>query len=109
MRYLEVKNVSLSETDARTRLANLGIDARRAQLLMKQLSGGERLKIVLAAELYADPAPKILLLDEPDNHLDIESIEALDGMLNQYKGALLVVSHNQTFLNNINIGDTVIL
>lgn len=109
IRYLQVKNVSLSETDARTRLANLGIDARRAQLLMKQLSGGERLKIVLAAELYADPAPKILLLDEPDNHLDIESIEALEAMLNQYKGALLVVSHNQTFLNNINIGDTVIL
>lgn len=105
--YLQSKNSSVNETDIRTRLAYLGIDAARCQLSMGQLSGGERLKIALAAELYAQPAPKILLLDEPDNHLDIESIEALESMLNQYQGALVVVSHNQKFLDNIKIKDVI--
>lgn len=67
------------------------------------LSGGERMKVALAAELYALAPPQLLLLDEPDNHLDLASLQALEQMLLQYRGALLVVSHDQVFLEAINL------
>ncbi|MEG1114952.1 MAG: ABC transporter ATP-binding protein, partial [Janthinobacterium sp.] len=64
---------------------------------------GERMKVALAAELYAQAPPQLLLLDEPDNHLDLASLQALEQMLLQYQGALLVVSHDQAFLQAINL------
>ncbi|MGZ7459092.1 ATP-binding cassette domain-containing protein [Pseudomonas sp. Ma2-10] len=89
--------------EARTRLAQMGIDAGRAMLKTCQLSGGERLKIALAAQLYAQRPPQLLLLDEPDNHLDLPSRIALEQMLNQYQGALIVVSHDGAFLQAIHL------
>ena len=53
--------------------------------------------------LFAEPAPQLLLLDEPTNHLDLESIKHLETALTQYQGAILVISHDQTFLQNIGI------
>ena len=72
-------------------------------LKTEQLSGGERLKVALAAQLYAQTPPQLLLLDEPDNHLDLPSRIALEQMLNQYQGALIVVSHDLHFLEGINL------
>ncbi|MOA34190.1 putative ABC transporter ATP-binding protein YheS [compost metagenome] len=103
MQWLHESNPELPEAEARTRLAQMGIDADRAVLKTCQLSGGERLKIALAAQLYAQRPPQLLLLDEPDNHLDLPSRIALEQMLNQYQGALIVVSHDCAFLHAIHL------
>ncbi|MCS3839199.1 ATPase subunit of ABC transporter with duplicated ATPase domains [Pseudomonas sp. JAI111] len=103
VQWLYESNPELPEAEARTRLAQMGIDADRAALKTCQLSGGERLKIALAAQLYAQRPPQLLLLDEPDNHLDLPSKIALEQMLNQYQGALIVVSHDSAFLQAIHL------
>ncbi|WP_262488465.1 ATP-binding cassette domain-containing protein [Iodobacter fluviatilis] len=99
---LQSSNPNMSETEARTRLAQIGIDAQRTQIKTGHLSGGEGLKIALLAKLINDPLPQFLLLDEPSNHLDLESLTALETMLNQFQGALMVVSHDQEFLDALN-------
>ncbi|WP_425253158.1 ABC-F family ATP-binding cassette domain-containing protein [Janthinobacterium sp. NFX145] len=100
---LQARNSLLPEGELRTRLALLGIAGARATMPSRLLSGGERMKVALAAELYAQAPPQLLLLDEPDNHLDLASLQALEQMLLQYRGALLVVSHDQAFLKAINL------
>ncbi|WP_236201762.1 ABC-F family ATP-binding cassette domain-containing protein [Pseudomonas pseudonitroreducens] len=87
----------------RTRLAQLGLPAARVELPSALLSGGERLKAALACELYAEHPAQLLLLDEPDNHLDLPSREALENLLRQYRGALLVVSHDAAFLDRLEL------
>jgi ATPase subunit of ABC transporter with duplicated ATPase domains len=103
VQWLYESNPQLPEAEARTRLAQMGIDADRAMLKTCQLSGGERLKIALAAQLYAQRPPQLLLLDEPDNHLDLPSRMALEQMLDQYQGALIVISHDCAFLHAIHL------
>ncbi len=72
---------------------------RRAQSPVRMLSGGERNRLLLA-RLFAQPA-NVLVLDEPTNDLDIESLELLEAALQDYAGTLLLVSHDRTFLDNI--------
>ncbi|WMY76568.1 ABC-F family ATP-binding cassette domain-containing protein [Buttiauxella selenatireducens] len=102
-------NRSAGEADLRMRLAQLGLDADKIQTASGLLSGGERLKAALACVLYADPTPQLLLLDEPSNHLDLPSIQALEAMLCRYQGALVVVSHDAVFLQNLNLTDRLTL
>ncbi|GAB5402392.1 MAG: ATP-binding cassette domain-containing protein [Aureliella sp.] len=71
----------------------------RARTQIKQLSGGERNRVLLA-KLFAKPA-NIIILDEPTNDLDAETLEMLEERLVEYKGTLLVVSHDREFLNNV--------
>ncbi|MBH9325431.1 ABC-F family ATP-binding cassette domain-containing protein [Pseudomonas aeruginosa] len=97
---LEV-NRSRGESWLRTRLAQLGLPAERLAQPCATLSGGERLKAALALVLYADRPAQLLLLDEPDNHLDLAARQALESMLGQYRGALLVVSHAPVFLRHL--------
>ncbi|MDR2307895.1 MAG: ATP-binding cassette domain-containing protein [Paucimonas sp.] len=87
----------------RTRLAQLGLDAARVELPCALLSGGERLKAALAALLYRERAVDLLLLDEPNNHLDLPSLAALEQMLRQFPGALLVASHDPVFLDQLQL------
>ena len=87
----------------RTRLALLGLDAGRSLRPLSTLSGGERLKAALAAVLYADTPPQLLLLDEPGNHLDLPSLAALEQMLNQYQGTLMIVSHDPALLDAVRL------
>ena len=68
---------------------------------VENLSGGEKLRAALACTLMAKNPPQLIILDEPTNHLDLESIANLEQALNCYQGALLVVSHDQEFLHNI--------
>ena len=96
---------SATEAELRMRLAHLDLDARKIVIPSAALSGGERLKAALACVLYADPPPQLLLLDEPSNHLDLPSAEALEIMLRSYRGALVVVSHDEVFLNKLELTD----
>jgi ATP-binding cassette subfamily F protein uup len=72
---------------------------RRAASPVRMLSGGERNRLLLA-RLFARPA-NVLVLDEPTNDLDIESLELLEAALQEYSGTLLLVSHDRAFLDNV--------
>ena len=73
--------------------------AERARTKVKSLSGGERCRLLLA-RLFTRPA-NLLVLDEPTNDLDIETLEFLEELLLDFQGTLLLVSHDRTFLNNV--------
>jgi ATPase subunit of ABC transporter with duplicated ATPase domains len=98
---MQAVNRSWGESVLRTRLAQLGLTADRILLPSGLLSGGERLKGALACALYADEPARLLLLDEPGNHLDLAATQALEAMLRQYEGALVIVSHDPVLLANI--------
>lgn len=69
------------------------------QLPFQSLSGGEKTRVILAKILLEEP--DILLLDEPTNHLDLETTEWLEGFLKDYKGSVLIISHDRYFLDNV--------
>ena len=73
--------------------------AERAQSPVKALSGGERNRLLLA-RLFTRPA-NLLVLDEPTNDLDLETLELLEAQLAEWTGTLLLVSHDRTFLDNV--------
>ncbi|CAM4024117.1 putative ABC transporter ATP-binding protein YdiF [Pseudomonas reidholzensis] len=101
--HLRQANPGLEQSILRTRLAQLGLDALRIELPSAMLSGGERLKAALAAVLYRERAVDLLLLDEPSNHLDLPSLDALERMLGAFRGGLLVVSHDVVFLGRLQL------
>ena len=103
LEQLQALNRQLSEGELRTRLAQLGLNADRIHLQCHRLSGGERLKAAMACVFYALSPPQLLLLDEPANHLDLPSVQALETMLNQYAGTLVITSHDEVFLAAIGI------
>lgn len=95
-------NPDADENACRAALARFMFRADAALQVAGTLSGGQMLRAGLACVLGVKP-PLILILDEPTNHLDIESIEAVEAGLRAYDGALLVVSHDEAFLQNIGI------
>jgi len=87
------------EADTEKTLKGLGFMQTDFGRNVEELSGGWRMRIELAKILLQKP--NLLLLDEPTNHLDIESIEWLEQFLINYEGALVMISHDRTFLDNI--------
>lgn len=69
------------------------------------LSGGERFRVAFARLLLADPPPELLILDEPTNNLDLDSIDALVDGLRAYRGAIVVVSHDQHLLGQLELDE----
>jgi ATPase subunit of ABC transporter with duplicated ATPase domains len=67
------------------------------------LSGGEKMRLMLCCLTISNQAPDIIVLDEPTNNLDIQNIEILTAAINEYEGTLIVVSHDEYFLEEINI------
>ncbi|MEV8019034.1 ABC-F family ATP-binding cassette domain-containing protein [Streptomyces sp. NPDC086554] len=87
----------------RARLARFLFKGARADQRAATLSGGERFRAALAALLLAEPAPQLLMLDEPTNNLDMASVKQLATALESYEGALIVASHDVPFLESIGI------
>ncbi|MFF4325234.1 ABC-F family ATP-binding cassette domain-containing protein [Streptomyces sp. NPDC001591] len=87
----------------RARLAHFLFRGGRADRAAGTLSGGERLRATLAALLLAEPAPQLLMLDEPTNSLDLASVRQLGEALESYQGALIVASHDVPFLDSVGI------
>ncbi len=80
-------------------LAGLGFDDEAQTRPMDSFSGGWRMRVALARLLFSNP--ELLLLDEPSNHLDLETTIWLESFLKAYRGTLLIVSHERDFLNNV--------
>ncbi|MFI6461063.1 ABC-F family ATP-binding cassette domain-containing protein [Streptomyces sp. NPDC050528] len=87
----------------RARLARFLFRGARADQQAATLSGGERFRAALAALMLAEPAPQLLMLDEPTNNLDMASVRQLTSALESYEGALIVASHDLPFLESIGI------
>ncbi|MCF2537248.1 ATP-binding cassette domain-containing protein [Streptomyces sp. FB2] len=87
----------------RAQLARFLFRGARADQLAQTLSGGERFRAALAALMLAEPAPQLLMLDEPTNNLDMASVRQLTSALESYEGALIVAGHDLPFLESIGV------
>lgn len=94
-----------AESEASSLLQGLGIITELHDKKMSELSGGDKVKVLLAQALFGKPG--VLILDEPTNHLDIKSIDWLEDFLISFEGTVIVVSHDRHFLNQVctNIAD----
>ncbi len=88
-----------AEADAGSLLADLGIPAELHYNLMKDLSGSEKVRVLLAQALFG--TPDILLMDEPTNHLDLKTINWLEDFLIDFPNLVIVVSHDRAFLDRV--------
>ncbi|XP_066246869.1 ATP-binding cassette sub-family F member 1 [Euwallacea similis] len=99
--YAELKAIGADSAEPRARriLAGLGFTKEMQDRATKNFSGGWRMRVSLARALYIEPT--LLLLDEPTNHLDLNAVIWLDNYLQGWKKTLLIVSHDQSFLDNV--------
>ncbi|TGD87431.1 ABC-F family ATP-binding cassette domain-containing protein [Mycolicibacterium sp. CH28] len=90
----------------RTRLARFLLRGAAVHRPVATLSGGERFRVALARLLLADPPPQLIVLDEPTNNLDVASVDQLVDAVAAYRGAVLVVSHDDQFLARLGLDRT---
>ncbi|USA54653.1 ATP-binding cassette domain-containing protein [Acinetobacter sp. C32I] len=107
LEYLQHIDPELTEQQGRTLLGNLQIRRDKALMPISTLSGGERLKVALLA--LKQQTVELLLLDEPENHLDIESRELLAQAIHSFNGAVILVSHDETFVEACRITTSYVL
>jgi ATPase subunit of ABC transporter with duplicated ATPase domains len=88
-----------AESEAEALLEGLGVPADQHRATVRELSGGLKVRVLLAQALFGHP--DCLLLDEPTNHLDLDTIEWLEGYLLGYSGILITISHDRRFLNDL--------
>tara|TARA_X000000950_G_C13641970_1_gene547969 strand:- start:109 stop:774 length:666 start_codon:yes stop_codon:yes gene_type:complete len=91
---------NLTTTDIEKHFSDFGIDPEQANhTLIKSLSGGQKVKVVLAASLWQNP--HLVILDEPTNYLDRDGLGALTNAIHEFNGGVLIISHNREFTNAV--------
>src|ERR1700691_1704476 len=93
------ENGYTAESDAAVLLDGLGLEETLHERKMRELQGGQKVRVLLAQALFG--SPPALLLDEPTNHLDLDSVHWLQDYLIEYEGVLIVISHDRHFLNSV--------
>jgi ATPase subunit of ABC transporter with duplicated ATPase domains len=93
------ENGYTAESDAAVLLDGLGLEEPLHERKMRELQGGQKVRVLLAQALFG--SPPALLLDEPTNHLDLDSVHWLQDYLTEYEGVLIVISHDRHFLNSV--------
>lgn len=99
----------LTESELRNGLAKFLFTKDVIFQKVKSLSGGERLRTALAKGFLSSDKPELLILDEPTNNLDLANVEFLENLVREFKGALIVISHDEVFLNNCNVTEEFVL
>jgi ATPase subunit of ABC transporter with duplicated ATPase domains len=94
---------SFAAGEIRNQLARFLLRGDSVYRPVHTLSGGERFRVSLARLLFAEPPPQVLILDEPTNNLDIQSVDQLVEALNAYRGAVILVSHDDGFLARLDL------
>ena len=97
----------LREHDIRMRLNRFLFSQNDLEKSCSSLSGGEKMRLMLCCLTISNQAPDVIILDEPTNNLDIQNIEILTAAINEYRGTLIVVSHDEYFLEQIDIQNTI--
>jgi ATPase subunit of ABC transporter with duplicated ATPase domains len=96
-------NPDATLNDAHKHLAAFLFKNTAVKLLVKNLSGGEKIRALLCCVLMSRKPPQLLILDEPTNHLDIHSVQIIESALRCYQGAMMVISHDERFLENMRV------
>lgn len=99
----------LEEHDIKMRLNRFLFDKEYWDKPCSALSGGEKMRLMLCCLTISNESPDIIILDEPTNNLDIQNVEILTAAINEYQGTLIVVSHDESFLEQINIQKIIFL
>merc|ERR1719228_1854991 len=99
--YEELRAIGADQAEPKARrlLAGLGFNKEMQGRATQNFSGGWRMRVSLARALFIEPT--LLMLDEPTNHLDLNAVIWLDNYLQNWKKTLLIVSHDQSFLDNV--------
>ncbi|MGE8434434.1 ABC-F family ATP-binding cassette domain-containing protein [Chryseobacterium joostei] len=100
---------ALQESEVKTLLSRFLFGKETWDKKCEFLSGGERLRLLLCGLSISNTAPDIIILDEPTNNLDLQNVEILTNSIKDYHGTLLVISHDEIFLDEIGIGGEVVL
>ncbi|MDL9978571.1 ABC-F family ATP-binding cassette domain-containing protein [Microbacterium sp. ASV49] len=103
---VEAAAPSVPTAEIRNRLARFLLRGDTVHRAVNTLSGGERFRVALARLLLADPPPQLLVLDEPTNNLDLDTVGQLVDALSAYRGAVLIVSHDDAFLERLGLDAT---
>ncbi|MCM2280799.1 MAG: ATP-binding cassette domain-containing protein [Bdellovibrionaceae bacterium] len=102
--FENARNVTaMSERDVRNNLAKLLFFGDSVFQEVRSLSGGERLRAALARGLLSKKKPELIIFDEPTNNLDLFNIRFLEGLIADYKGAVVIISHDELFLNKCGV------
>ena len=99
----ESNTTALQEHEIKIRLNRFLFSRESWDKSCESLSGGERMRLMICCLTISNQSPDIIILDEPTNNLDIQNIEILTAAINEYQGTLIVVSHDESFLEQIKI------
>lgn len=105
----EYNSGALQEHDVKIRLNRFLFGPEDWDKPCSALSGGEKMRLMLCMLTIGNQAPDIIFLDEPTNNLDMQNVRVLTGAINEYRGTLMVISHDQYFLQQIGVEQTITL